>query len=526
MRRKLWSACRSKLWAVLLCLVIPAVAICAPESTEAPVTFDAEGHRLVLDQAALNLTVGEDGNASLTAALTPDLSEQADIVFHWSSLDPEVAMVSDAGASATVTALRGGVTRLAVKATISAWEAEWSAECEVRVHEPVQSINFSTGLLMLRVRDPERGAAKLAYAVYPPTHTETVAWRVEQDSEGDAVIAFDAESGLVQALRGGTAYVVAESSDGTSARCKVEVEAAESDLPQSSSGVAGVEDGLARLPAGEEGGLAQPEQAMDFAGRDAAIGIRLGENPVVLKGSLVFAGAVPPDDELVWRSSDKQVARVDEQGVVYPVKTGKATITVRSSSGEEASSVVTVYKRDALSVRLHTKSPARLTVGKTLRPAVTFSPSHSYAELYWSSSDAAVATVDPGSGLVTARGKGTARITAEALNGSLKNISFTVEVNAPITSLSMYADAQRDDAAWQALPGQTRALEVTPEPAWGITSDTVTWTSKNKRVASVDKHTGVVTAHREGEAVITARASSGVKATCRVRVENPAGNGE
>jgi len=264
-----------------------------------------------------------------------------------------------------------------------------------------------------------------------------------------------------------------------------------------------------------------PAQGVRFTGRDTAIGIRLGDHPVVLQESLAFAGEAPPDDQLTWYSSDKRIARVDEQGAVYPVKVGKAVITVRTPEGDETACAVTVYKRDALTARLHTKSPVKLTVGKTLKPAITFAPMHSYAELRWNSSDPAVAAVDPGSGLITAVSKGTARVTAESLNGSLAPLSLTVAVTAPITSLTMYADSDRNDASWQAFPGQSYVLEAVAEPAWDLTSDTVTWASNDARVASVNKRTGEVTAHKAGTAVITVKASSGAKASCQVRVINP-----
>ncbi|MCL2544543.1 MAG: Ig-like domain-containing protein [Clostridia bacterium] len=507
MRKRLWT----KLWTILL-LVLAVALLGAAGTARAqtpPATFEAESHRLLIDRDALYLAVGEAGDASLLAALTPGLPGEAEVVFHWSSADPEIAMVSDAGASATVTALRGGATRLIAEASIPAWEVEWRAECVVWVHEPVRSINLSTGLLALRAGDPDRATGTLAFAVQPPTHTEVIAWRVEHDGEEGDVIAFDAQSGAVQALREGTAYVVAEASGGVSARCKVLVEAAgAADLEPLSSD-------------GEESDPAPPAQGVRFTGRDTAVGIRLGGNPVVLQGSLAFEGAAPPEDQLTWRTSDRRIARVDEQGAVYPVRVGKATVTVRTPDGDEASSMVTVYKREALSVRLHTQSPARLNAGKTFKPSITFVPAHSYAELRWSSSDAAVAAVEPGSGLITGLRKGTAVITAQALDGSIAPLSLTVTVSAPITSLAMYADTERDDAGWQALPGQSRALAVVPQPAWDVTSDTVTWVSSNARVASVDRRTGEVTAHRAGVAVITARASSGARASCHVRVINP-----
>ncbi len=47
-------------------------------------------------------------------------------------------------------------------------------------------------------------------------------------------------------------------------------------------------------------------------------------------------------DTLKWTSSDKKVAKVDKFGTVTAVKKGKATITVKTSSGKKATCKITV----------------------------------------------------------------------------------------------------------------------------------------------------------------------------------------
>lgn len=540
-------------------------ATALPTASPSPTAFaDEEKRFLTLDQAALSLSVAGEQSAILTAALVPDAPEGAEVVFHWSSADPSVATVSDTGSRASVTAVHGGATQLIVSASSSAWENELRAECEVRVNEPVRNINLSTGLLTLTADASERSVGRLAFSIEPDTHTETVHWRVEQDEEA---VSFDAVSGAVHALREGTALLIAETSGGVSARCRVLVRAAgalvlESAPTETNSAEAAVPSAnalyspqmtqtrslldlslpawetrllrseekaeltpLTALPDGEPSapGTAAPSgKAALFDDWDAAVGIRLGSDPVALGAGIALEDEAQAADQPTWRSSDRRVARVDQQGNVQPVKVGKATITVTVPGGGQASTLVTVYKKEALSARLRTEPRVKLSVGETLLPSVSFSPMHSYAALRWSTSDSAVAVVDSESGLITAVNKGATVVSADAPNLSSPTLSLTVEVVAPIQSLAMYADSLRDDASWLALPGQSRALEVVPEPAWEQTSDTVTWSSSNARVASVDKRTGKVTAHKQGNAVITAKATSGAKATCRVRVVRPA----
>lgn len=65
--------------------------------------------------------------------------------------------------------------------------------------------------------------------------------------------------------------------------------------------------------------------------------------------------------------------------------------------------------------------------------------------------------------------------------------------------------------------GQTRTLTATVTPD-NATDKTVTWTSSDKNVATVDKDNGTVTPVGEGTATITATAANGKKDTCKVTV--------
>ena len=49
-------------------------------------------------------------------------------------------------------------------------------------------------------------------------------------------------------------------------------------------------------------------------------------------------------------------------------------------------------------------------------------------------------------------------------------------------------------------------------------TDTLKWSSSNKKVAKVDKY-GKVTAVKKGTATITVKTSSGKKAACRITVK-------
>ena len=59
-------------------------------------------------------------------------------------------------------------------------------------------------------------------------------------------------------------------------------------------------------------------------------------------------------------------------------------------------------------------------------------------------------------------------------------------------------------------------MKATVKPA--TTTDTVTWTSSNKKVATVDAF-GKVTAKKKGKVTITVKTTSGKKATCKITVK-------
>ena len=95
----------------------------------------------------------------------------------------------------------------------------------------------------------------------------------------------------------------------------------------------------------------------------------------------------------------------------------------------------------------------------------------------------------------------------------LTNIEYEVpceDENVPVESISLnYTETTIEI-------GNTKTLVVTFNPVYA-TDKTITWTSTNSSVASVDN--GVVTANAIGTATITAATSNGKTATCAVTVE-------
>jgi len=137
---------------------------------------------------------------------------------------------------------------------------------------------------------------------------------------------------------------------------------------------------------------------------------------------------------VTWSSSDTNVATV-ENGVVTAVGAGSATITATANdgSGYNATCAITVNPRLVSSITLN-ETTKTLNVGETLTLSATVAPNDATNKnVTWSSSDSSVAEVAQ-DGKVTAKGAGTATITATAADGSGKTGTCSVTVNAPVVS--------------------------------------------------------------------------------------------
>ena len=227
----------------------------------------------------------------------------------------------------------------------------------------------------------------------------------------------------------------------------------------------------------------------------------------------VEAALVPEDSTqpVEWSSSDSTVATV-LGGVVTAKGEGAATITAKSGDREAAVEVKVVPEEvSTTGITLSPSKTVKLTVGDSKTVKVTLEPWNSTQPVKWASSDKAVATVR--NGVVTAKGKGTATITAKS--GSQK---AKVEVKVVPKKIKTTNITLSPSETIQLTVGEKKAVEATVEPE--DSTQSVKWSSSDKAVARVNKK-GVVTAKGEGKATITAK--SGAKsASVEVQVSKAA----
>ena len=153
-------------------------------------------------------------------------------------------------------------------------------------------------------------------------------------------------------------------------------------------------------------------------------------------GDLVatVAPTTATDKTVSYKSSDAEVATVDNTGKVTAVKAGNADITVTTKDGNKTAKctlTVTAKQIPVTGVTLD-KSTLSLDVGATATLNATIAPSTaSYKAVRFTSSDDAIVTVD-NDGLVTAVAAGTADITVESIADGSKTAVCEVTVQDPI----------------------------------------------------------------------------------------------
>lgn len=241
------------------------------------------------------------------------------------------------------------------------------------------------------------------------------------------------------------------------------------------------------------------------------------------KLTATIAPANATNKEVKWKTSDKNVATVSENGLVTAVGGGDATITCTAKDGSNVKATCKVTVTVPVSGIQLSQTSAALTVGDTLTLTKTIYPSDATNQaVTWTSSSDAVASVDS-NGKITAKTAGSAVITCKSVSDNsvvgICNVTVKAKVQTPSEIKVNKITLNKTTAS--VTKGKTLQLTATVTPG-NATKKEVKWSTSNKNVAMVST-SGLVTAKSAGTATITCTAQdgSGVKATCKITVKNP-----
>ena len=217
-------------------------------------------------------------------------------------------------------------------------------------------------------------------------------------------------------------------------------------------------------------------------------------------GTITNTGTITNDGTITNSGTITNNGTID----VYGTLDGSGTVT-----GTPVTYKVTGVPLDKTSLDLEVDGSATLTA--------TITPDNATNQnVEWSSAPSGIVEISSNENnskiaTITATGTGKTTITA-TVDG--KSAACQVTVTQPVTGVSL------DKDSLTLTEGETGTLIATVQPS-NAEDKTVTWTSSDPNVATVDAN-GVVTAVGAGTATITVKTQDGGKtATCTVTVERP-----
>lgn len=326
---------------------------------------------------------------------------------------------------------------------------------------PVTGINLNKASTTIG-----RGENETLTATVEPDGTgSTVEWR----SSDPSVAAVD-QNGKVTAVSAGNATITA-TAGGKSASCQVTV-----NIPLKGITITGDQTSIRKGATTQLGVSFDPEDTTD-------------------------------NKTVIWSSDDSGIASVDQNGLVTAIADGTTTIRARAGSVEGAYSI-TVEEVPLQSIII--KNETTIHRGETETLQITYVPENTTDDrtVIWSTSDPTIATVD-GSGTVSAVGKGQAVITAKV---GENQANCTVTVDAPLKAIVPTTDTV------ELVKNQKATVIYTLDPEDMTSDQTVTFSSLNTDVATVDASTGEITAVKAGNAVIRMTGAGGITADIKVIV--------
>lgn len=255
--------------------------------------------------------------------------------------------------------------------------------------------------------------------------------------------------------------------------------------------------------------------------------------PLVKGETLQLQYTMTPEDvtfsDVIWSASNTDFATVSDQGLVTAVNgdgysiVQVAPVGLHEGSGINANLKVVVSSemRKATAITV-TSTSTEVYAGDTLHFCAFIAPDNStYKTVKWSVDNEAAASIDPMTGILTAKQAEAAttpvKVIATALDGSGVVGEKSVNVKKIVSPESVAIDQTFSAANGYecALNEQTLNLGFTTVPA-ECTTSLLKWTSSDESIATVDA--GVVSFKGFGKVTITAATPDGKTSSIELNI--------
>ena len=254
----------------------------------------------------------------------------------------------------------------------------------------------------------------------PTNSDDTVTWTTDRP---DLVnVSYDTSKVVIKGLAAGKATITGTTTSGVKASVEVTV------LGQGQSADGSSQNGSGNNGNGSNGAYSSGSQI-------PATGIRIFAKKPNVKKMRVAKGSstkvkvvltpASTTDKVTYRSLKNAVATVSASGVIKAKKKGTAKIEITTTSGRRQVITVIVSKK-VKAKKVKVKAPKTMKRKKTATLKVSLAPAKSTDTLSFKSSKSSVVKVD-GYGVLTAKKKGTAKITVKASSGKKKVIKIKVK---------------------------------------------------------------------------------------------------
>lgn len=445
------------------------VTLTATDASGASAACEVRMTRLVTSltiSGPSELAAGKRG--SLSVSVGPSNAAKKSV--KWSSSDPSAVQVSSSG---RITAQKVSGVRTAVITAAANDGSGITAQHTVTVMPAAQkvSVSHSGSPVSTLYLDLSSGQpVQLTASVSPASASQAIKWK---SSSSRVKVTPD---GLVTGLKAGSATITATAQDGTGKKAVVKVKVVRMAESISVTG---------------SGSLT--------AGRSTKLKAAVSPSNVTSR-------------KVIWTSSDPSAATVNKYGTVTAKKiSGTRTVTITASaadgSGVSASHTLTITPAiSSMQLQLGDK-----TLGKTLTIDIgagpvdlnaLIRPAEACQNVTWKSSSVKRAAVNA-DGVVTPLKTGTVTITATAQDGSGRKTAVKLSIVRMATGVKV-------SGGKTLTGGQTAKLTALVSPS-NASKKTVTWTSSDPSVLTVNKY-GRVKAARVSSArqvTVTAAAKDG-----------------